>query len=145
MQTKKYHHLSIHVEKKQLDQLIRNVLADDFRIFWGFNSGKMILNIYNTTSNNQLSFLRHKGYLELTYAELNCQDILSHLNHQISFLYKVEQEHEENQKQQHNEVYERIDFYLSELHDCMNKDDQKRVTEIKEKLLILHEQLEKVT
>ncbi|ARK30404.1 hypothetical protein [Halalkalibacter krulwichiae] len=133
MEATHYNDLSIHVPKKQLDKLISGVLENKYRIFWGFNKGKMILNIYNSEVNNKLIFKRHKGYLELIEAKLKSANVLKVLDNDIDFTIKAASK-QIDVKRSNESVYREIDYFLIELSHFQKIGDLKAVENIKSKL-----------
>ncbi|WP_227936283.1 hypothetical protein [Alkalihalobacillus deserti] len=140
MEATHYDDLSIYVPKNQLDKLINGVLQNKYRIFWGFNKGKMILNIYNNEVNNKLIFKRHKGYLELIEAKLKSDKVLSVLDQDIDFTFKVATKSNEDIKRGADAVYREIDYFLIELSHFKNINDKNSIDNIKEKLKKLTEE-----
>ncbi|MFC0470198.1 hypothetical protein ACFFHM_06575 [Halalkalibacter kiskunsagensis] len=133
MEATHYDDLSICVPKNQLDKLINGVLQNKYRIFWGFNKGKMILNIYNSEVNNKLVFIRHKGFLELVEAKLKSPNVLKVLDNDIDFTVKVASKNNEI-KRNREAVYSEIDHYLIELTYYLKIADVNSINNIKDKL-----------
>ncbi|WP_332693092.1 hypothetical protein [Halalkalibacter lacteus] len=133
MEATHYDDISICVPKNQLDKLINGVLRNKYRIFWGFNKGKMILNIYNSEVNNKLIFIRHKGFLELVEAKLKSPNVLKVLDSDIDFTVKVASKNNEI-KRNREAVYCEIDHFLIELAYYLKIEDEKSINNIKDKL-----------
>ncbi|MFC0559988.1 hypothetical protein [Halalkalibacter alkalisediminis] len=140
MEVTHYDDLSINVPKNQLDKLINGVLQNKYRIFWGFNKGKMILNIYNNEVNNKLIFKRHKGYLELIEAKLKSDKVLSVLDKDIDFTVKIASKSTEEIKRGAEVVYREIDYFLIELSYFISLNDEHSINTIKDKLKKLTEE-----
>jgi hypothetical protein len=144
MEATHYDDLSICVPKNQLDKLIDGVLQNKYRIFWGFNKGKMILNIYNSEVNNKLTFIRHKGFLELIEAKLTSPNVLKVLDNDIDFTFKVASKNNEI-KRNKEAVYCEIDHFLIELSYYLKVKDNKSVNNIKDKLAELTHEWNRLT
>ncbi|GAE28546.1 hypothetical protein JCM9140_4791 [Halalkalibacter wakoensis JCM 9140] len=135
MEATHYDDLSIFVPKNQLDKLINGVLQSKYRIFWGFNNGKMILNIYNSEVNNKLIFKRHQGFLELVEAKLKSPHVLKVLDQDIDFSVKVNsQDMDESCKQLKELIYREIDTCLEQLSECLKRRDERSSLKIKDRL-----------
>jgi hypothetical protein len=144
MEAAHYDDLSIYVPRNQLDKLINGVLQNKYRIFWGFNKGNMILNIYNSEVNNKLIFKRHKGYLELIEAKLKSENVLQILDNDIDFTFKVSSKKNEKIKRGVEVVYREINYFLIELSHFKKLGDEKAVENIKGKLQELTEEWKKL-
>ncbi|MDT8859918.1 hypothetical protein N0O92_06710 [Alkalihalobacillus sp. MEB130] len=145
MEATHYDDLSIYVPKNQLDKLINGVLQDKYRIFWGFNKGKMILNIYNSEVNNKLTFKRHKGFLELVEARLKSPYVLKVLDEDIDFSVKATLKHNEDVKRNKKVIYSEIDYFLLELLHFKKMGDEQSVQNIKDRLAELTHEWNRLT
>ncbi|MCL7746005.1 hypothetical protein [Halalkalibacter alkaliphilus] len=145
MEATHYDDLSIYVPKNQLDKLINGVLQDKYRIFWGFNKGRMILNIYNSEVNNKLIFKRHKGFLELVEAKLKSPNVLKLLDNDIDFTMKAASKNSSNVKRNKETVYNEIDHFLIELSYFKKIGDDQSVNNIKDKLAELTHEWNRLT
>ncbi|WP_078553436.1 hypothetical protein [Bacillus alkalicellulosilyticus] len=135
--------LSIHVSKEQLNMVIKDVLGE-YRIFWGFNKGRMILNIYNSEVNNKLMFKRHKGYLELIRVEVTCEEVVGTLDKSFNFTEEMKREKIEETRNREKTLYEKIDDYLLALHDAQQFGDKESITEIKRQLTKLTQDIKMI-
>ncbi len=133
-----YGDLSVAVTKDQLNTVVMNVLEKDYKIFWGFKSGKMILNIYNYHSNSKLTFIRHKGFLELIHATIASIKVKTALDDCINFSNYVYLHSEETKQQTKELLYEEIDHYLMKLFEEKKRNNPEKIAEIKQKLANLH-------
>ncbi|NEU31223.1 hypothetical protein GN156_10565 [bacterium LRH843] len=138
MKAAEYENLSLTVTKKQLNMVIMHVLDNDFKIFWGFSKGKMILNIYSEEVNNKLIFIRHKGYLELIQAKVMCQKVIQTLDNHIDFTNKVNMKSKESNERNKEIVYQEIDYYLLDLYEQKQLKNEFKVKEIKKELARLY-------
>lgn len=141
LQSTHYYDLSIKVTRIELNLLIFELTDLDYRILWGFQKGLMILNIYNMETNNKIMFKRHKDYLEMIEAELNCRKVLNTLNKKINFSNKIKSMR--RMDKQKNEVYSLIDHYLLELSIYIKVGDKENILKIKTKLMELLSEPEK--
>ncbi|WP_100408069.1 hypothetical protein [Bacillus solitudinis] len=130
----KYDSLSFHVTKKQLNRIIQDVYKEKFAIFWGFDRGKMILNIYNEKMNNKLMFIRKKGFLELILAEIQSEQVIDILDQSIQFSYYIQTKEFSLKQIKKEEQYNEIDYYLIQLHRYMQVGNQQKITETKKVL-----------
>lgn len=129
-----YQDLSVAVTKTQLNAVVMNVLDNQYKIFWGFKSGKMILNIYNYDTNNKLTFIRHKGFLELIHAKITCQTVEKTLDNCFNFISHVKSQSKKLPKMNKDLIYQEIDYYLMELHEQKQQKNVISIMEIKKKL-----------
>ncbi|KHF37952.1 hypothetical protein [Halalkalibacter okhensis] len=145
MEAAYYNDLSIYVPKNQLDKLITGVLQDKYRIFWGFNKGRMILNIYNSEVNNKLTFIRHKGFLELVEAKVKSPNVLKVLDNDIDFTVKAASQNNLDVRRNKETVYNEIDHFLIELLYFKKIGDVQSMHNIKDKLAELTHEWNRLT
>ncbi|WP_088105383.1 hypothetical protein [Halalkalibacter urbisdiaboli] len=126
-----YDSLSIDVKKQQINDIVKQVFKLDFAIFWGFDRGKMILNIYNDKMNNKLMFIRRKGHLELIWAKFSCEKIIDVLENVIHINTIRNEQQKFNNIAAKELQYQQIDYYLTELHYYMEKNNQVKINETK--------------
>lgn len=123
--------LSLHMSKEQLKSIVHELAQQHYLIFWGFDRGTMILNVYHAAANNQFAFRRHRDSMELIYAKIVDEDVLIRLNKAIQFTTRTEQ-HEKNKQARSREVrYQELDYYLSELHDYIQQGNTDKIAETK--------------
>ncbi|MET1029336.1 hypothetical protein [Domibacillus tundrae] len=123
--------LSLHLSKDQLKGIVHELAQQHYLIFWGFDRGTMILNVYHAAANNQFAFVRHRDTMELIYAKIVDDDVLTRLNRTIQFTTQAEQ-HEKKKAALSKEVhYKELDYYLSELHDYMKQGNKEKIAETK--------------
>ncbi|OLN21689.1 hypothetical protein BTO30_13360 [Domibacillus antri] len=123
--------LSLHVSKEQLKSMVHEMAQQHYLIFWGFDQGTMILNVYHAKANNQFAFIRHKNTMEMIYAKIIDEDILLLLNRDIQFELRTEQNHKKTMMLTKEMQYKEIDYYLSLLHDYMEQGDEQKIAETK--------------
>ncbi|OLO42480.1 hypothetical protein BTR23_00215 [Alkalihalophilus pseudofirmus] len=136
--------LSIKLDKQQLDRLIKGVLSVNYSIFWGFDKGKMILNIYSAEANHKLTMIKHKQFLELIEVDIKTDKMLQTLDQWVSISSEIKRKQQEDKKRRSQEIYRRIDQYLIELNDFMKSGDERTVEIIKSKLTELNKELLKL-
>ncbi len=129
-----YNDLSVAVTKSQLNTMVNSVLKRHYKIFWGFNKGKMILNIYDTNVINKLTFIRRKGFLELINAQLTSQFVIHTLDSCIDFTSKMNSNDDMTIERSKNTIYQEIDYYLLKLHEQKKMNHRDNVEKIKLKL-----------
>ncbi|WP_144449059.1 hypothetical protein [Halalkalibacter nanhaiisediminis] len=140
MKTINFSDLSLEVTKKQLHSMVATVLEGNYQIFWGFSKGKMILNIYNKDVNNKLTFIRHKGFLELVDVHILSQPLIQTLDTCIDFSVKVYQKSVDNNKTKKDFIYQEIDDCLLELHRQKKLNNVTNIEKLKMKLAELYEE-----
>ncbi|WP_046176173.1 hypothetical protein [Domibacillus indicus] len=123
--------LSLHLSKEQLKSIVHELAQQHYLIFWGFDRGTMILNVYHAAANNQFSFIRHRSTMELIYAKIVDEDVLDRLNRSIQFTALAEQ-HEKRKAALSKEIhYQTLDYYLSELHEYIKQGNTEKIEETK--------------
>ena len=126
-----YKNLSLHLSKDQLKSIVHEMAQQHYLIFWGFDRGTMILNVYHAAANNQFAFVRHRDTMELIYAKIIDDDILTRLNKSIQFTARTEQ-HKKKKAVLSKEVrYQELDYYLCELHDYLKEGNAEKIAETK--------------
>lgn len=126
-----YENLSLHISKEQLRSIVNDMSLQDYFIFWGFDRGKMILNVYHADSSNELTFIRHRHSMELTYAKIRDADVMEILERSIQFKQRAEENYKQAAIRQKKKKYQEIDYYLSELHEYMNQGNEQKIKETK--------------
>lgn len=129
--------LSLHLSKDQLKSIVHELAQQQYLIFWGFDRGKMILNVYHTKANNQFTFIRHKDTMELIHANILDEDVLVRLNQVIQFTALTEQNQKNNAALSKEMRYKELDYYLSELHEYLQQGNKEKIAEIKAILTLL--------
>ncbi|WP_216829153.1 hypothetical protein [Alkalihalobacterium elongatum] len=136
--------LSIKLDKQQLDRLIKGVLSVNYSIFWGFDRGKMILNIYSAEGNHKLTMIKHKSFLEIIEVDIKTEKMLQIIDQWVPLRVEINKKKLEDRRRKEQEIYRRIDKYLLELSDYLKSGDEKTVEEIKSKLAELNKELLKL-
>lgn len=123
--------LSLHLTKEQLKSVVHELAQQHYLIFWGFDRGTMILNVYHASANNQFKFVRHRDTMELIYAKIVDDDVLARLNRTIQFTAQAEQHKKKKAALSKEAHYKELDYYLKELHDYMKQGNLEKIAEIK--------------
>ncbi|WP_209122676.1 hypothetical protein [Alkalihalobacillus sp. BA299] len=139
-----YSDLSIKLDKQQLDRLIKGVLSMNYSIFWGFDRGKMILNIYSAEANHKLTMVKHKHFLELVEVDIKSEKMLQNLDQWVFISQEIKRKEQGDRMRKEQDIYNRIDQYLMDMSDYMKNGDEKTVEHIKAKLVELNQELLKL-
>ncbi|WP_273716732.1 hypothetical protein [Alkalihalobacillus pseudalcaliphilus] len=135
-----YNDFSVHMSKEQLNQMVYEVMSDNYRIFWGFNEGKMILNIYNKEVNNKLTFIKRTGSMELIDVDVKSTTVEKALKKTTKDVAKHALK--KKIKRERQVVEAEIDLELERLQWYLNQSDSVYVFNIKATLKELVEELE---
>ncbi|MEB1806736.1 MAG: hypothetical protein LPK26_05500 [Bacillaceae bacterium] len=136
--------LSIKLDKQQLDRLIKGVLSVNYSIFWGFDSGKMVLNIYSAEGNHTLTMMKHKSFLEIIEVDIKTEKMLHTIDQLVPIKVEINRKKQEERIKKEDEIYRRIDKYLLELNDFLKSGDERTAEQIKLKLAHLNNELLKL-
>lgn len=136
--------LSIKLDKQQLDRLIKGVLSLNYSIFWGFDSGKMILNIYSAEGNHTLTMMKHTTFLEIIEVDIKTEKMLQTIDEFVPITVEINKKKQEERTKKEEDIYRRIDKYLLELSDFLKSGDEKTAEQIKLKLAHLNRELLKL-
>ncbi|OMP66958.1 hypothetical protein [Domibacillus epiphyticus] len=123
--------LSLHVSKEQLKSMVHEMSQKHYLIFWGFDRGTMILNVYHAKANNQFTFIRHKDTMEMIYAKVIDEDILLLLNSTIRFASRTQENKTKTVMLTKEMQYKEIDYFLSVLHEYMEERNEQKIAETK--------------
>ncbi|KYG25549.1 hypothetical protein [Alkalihalobacillus trypoxylicola] len=126
-----FNDFTVHMSKEQLNEMVYDVMSNNYRIFWGFNDGKMILNIYNKHVNNKLIFVKNHGILELIDMDLNSIHVEKALLKSADGLLLTKANHPFKNK---TELLNEIDLQLERLFWYQKQSDEPVIQEIKKKL-----------
>ncbi|WP_050182028.1 hypothetical protein [Domibacillus robiginosus] len=123
--------LSLHLSKEQLKRMVHELAAQHYLIFWGFDRGTMILNVYQAAANNQFTFIRHRDTMELIYAKIADRNVLAHVNESIPFSAWIDRLQREREAVTKRMRYRELDYYLGVLHDYMLEENKEKMAETK--------------
>lgn len=123
--------LSLHLSREQLKNIVHELAQQHYLIFWGFDRGRMILNVYHTAANNQFSFVRHRNTMELVYANIVDGDVLDRFNKAIQFSARAEHVQKQEKALFEKVRYKELDYYLSVLHEYMRQENKEKIAETK--------------
>ena len=123
--------LSLHLSKEQLKNIVHELAQQHYLIFWGFDRGRMILNVYHAAANNQFSFVRHRDTMELVYANIVDGDVLDRFNKAIQFSARAEHTQKQEKALFEKVRYKELDYYLSVLHEYMRQENKEKIAETK--------------
>lgn len=126
-----YEKLSIQVPKERLNNIINDLFGLNYSIFWGFDRGRMILNIYYQDENNKLTFIRHKKFLELIQIKVVNKNVLNILDNSIQLLNIIKNKEKQELETSNHKKYNEIDYYLMELHESIQLGDTQKINKTK--------------
>lgn len=123
--------LSLHLSKEQLKNIVHELAQQHYLIFWGFDRGRMILNVYHAAANNQFSFVRHRDTMELVYANIVDGDVLDRFNRVIQLSARADHIQKQEKALFKQVRYKELDYYLSVLHEYIRQENKEKIAETK--------------
>ncbi|WP_413380690.1 hypothetical protein [Alkalihalobacillus sp. 1P02AB] len=136
-----FNDFSVHMSKEQLNQMVYEVMSDNYRIFWGFNEGKMILNIYNKEVNNKLTFIKRSGSMELIDVDLKSSTVEKALKKSTKDATKKAIKKKAKKDRPKMDIQTDIDNELGRLHWYIQQGERLKVKKVKRLLAELVEEL----